>query len=352
MASNADRARRWMDRALGRAERDLSGGNVFYDGDTIFSYGYHFPMATVMRDGHEQPSWVLVNGDRFSVSTSRHQSEVRHQVMRSGLPSIIVPFSALNAAEIAPNSIEIVEVRPDRTEEIHRSTDVAPSDREGALWACLGSSEQRHWDAEPNAPVRWTEDGNRAVELGTDGRWHWVESRHWLGDSTFRAKVRGKRERRRFLSSFDYQEREPLYFLCELPRSSSADSVEQAYEDLKPPQVKAAEAQVRTVTRQGDMFAIPTTFSTREVKEMTPHGKGRIVKRPRLGLLGTNHTASEVIFATKGRVYARGLLYHQPGAFRNPDHARRKMGDGRTWHLLAKNTVPTQDTPTRERTLV
>jgi hypothetical protein len=39
-------------------------------------------------------------------------------------------------------------------------------------------------------------------------------------------------------------------------------------------------------------------------------------------------------------VYARGCMYHDVGAWRERDHARIKLGDGKTWHLIAKNTVP------------
>lgn len=378
MASNEDRAQRWMDRILRRTDRDLApNGNVFYDpGDlTIYSYGYHFPLAMAMteRDGSR---WVLLNGDRYSRSTSEHQGIVRGVVRDAGLPHIIVPFNALDAAGIERRSIEPLEVRADRTVTIpHSASEVTGdhlpmNDPSGAtedkrVWvghSHEGADEQGYLTVErpkqvPDPDRRYVSQNRgiaaeRSIALDGAVTWHWETRRHWLGDSIFRAKVRGGRERARFLSSFDYQEAQPLYFLCELPRSSKAETVEQAYEDLKPPQVQAAEAQLRTVTRQGDMFAIPTTFSTREVKEMTPHGKGRIVKRPRLGLLGTNHTTSEVIFATQGRVYARGLLYHQPGPLRDPDHARRKIGDGRTWHLLVKNTVPAMATtaPTRERT--
>lgn len=390
MSSNAARAQRWMDRAFSPDDyRPLAAnGNVYSEGDTIFSYGSHFPMAIVMRERPANPErvhwrtrensptvgdpkWVLVNGDRYSVSTSGHQAMVRTVIAKSGLPSVIIPFTALRAAGIEDlASIEVLEVRPDRNETIPHSADhvtgehLTMDDPTGAtedfqVWVGRGEPDadengyvtRQRPKRVPDPDRRYVSQGSRTVaerSIALDGAetWTWETHRHWLGDSLIRAKVDGRR--RRFLSSFDHQEARELYFFCELPRTSKAETVEQAYEDLKPPQVKAAEAQLRTVSRQGDMFAIPTTFTTREVKAMTPHGKGRIVKRPRMGLLGTNHTASEVIFATGDRVYARGLLYHNPG-MRDPDHARRKMGDGKTWHLLVKNTVPTQKPRERER---
>lgn len=54
--------------------------NTFIDGDTIYSYGYHFPMATRTKDG------FLVNSSRYSVSTSKHQSYVRSALSGTGKP--------------------------------------------------------------------------------------------------------------------------------------------------------------------------------------------------------------------------------------------------------------------------
>ena len=42
-------------------------GNMFIDGQTIYSYGYHFPIATRLSNG-----WYLINKDRYSNTTARH----------------------------------------------------------------------------------------------------------------------------------------------------------------------------------------------------------------------------------------------------------------------------------------
>lgn len=49
------------------------GSNLFIDGDTIYSYGYHFPVARRNNDG---TFWF--NPEKRSQSTSRHQSLVRY----------------------------------------------------------------------------------------------------------------------------------------------------------------------------------------------------------------------------------------------------------------------------------
>ena len=56
--------------ATGIGER-CNGGNVFFEGNTIYSYGHHFPMA-IKFNGK-----LLYNDDTYSVSTSKHQGIVR-----------------------------------------------------------------------------------------------------------------------------------------------------------------------------------------------------------------------------------------------------------------------------------
>ncbi|MCC5780519.1 hypothetical protein H7H48_15770 [Nitratireductor sp. B36] len=46
---------------------------MFYEGDTIYSYGYHFPIATLMADA-EGRTVVLFTTDNYSTSTAKHKS--------------------------------------------------------------------------------------------------------------------------------------------------------------------------------------------------------------------------------------------------------------------------------------
>lgn len=54
-------------------------GNVFFEGDTCYSYGKHFPIATLktLEDGTRV---AFFNPSKYSVSTSRHQSYARQSV--------------------------------------------------------------------------------------------------------------------------------------------------------------------------------------------------------------------------------------------------------------------------------
>lgn len=158
-----------------------------------------------------------------------------------------------------------------------------------------------------------------------------------------------------FLSGFDENETRPSYFFCELPPKARPETVEQALEALKPDAVRLAEQDGREVTRQGDIFAIPMPGLTlRELKkqggvhirkpklvQVDPEGQPGSPMRwtgPRPRLLETNHEATEIV-TVGGLVYARGTLRHVP-EFRRPDHRLARMGDGKTWHLIMKNTVP------------
>ncbi len=55
-----------------------SNRSLFIEGDTIYSYGKHFPLARRNADG---TFWV--NPDKYSVTTSKHQGMVRGAIARS-----------------------------------------------------------------------------------------------------------------------------------------------------------------------------------------------------------------------------------------------------------------------------
>ena len=64
--SNYDVAHRF---ATGIGNR-CTGSNMFFEGNIIYSYGYHFPMAIKWN------GYVLYNDERYSISTCKHQGYV------------------------------------------------------------------------------------------------------------------------------------------------------------------------------------------------------------------------------------------------------------------------------------
>lgn len=286
--------------------------SVTPDGLNLFSYN---ATIAVMAPGR---AFALLNGDIYSHTTSKHQSLVRVAIRKAGVPSITLPFTAMRSARINRDSIVPLEVRPETWAEETIITREKPSEKY-------------------TYNVRQLEDG----------RWSHTRMRHWLGASLFEANVdpndhTGTR-RMKFLSAFDEQEPHPLYFLCALP-PTTATTIAEALEVLKPEEVKRAEAEGATTYRQGDIFAVPVDGNP--VKEFG------LEVRPRSLLLNTNHNATRVARHKRedGNVdtYASGCLYHSPIG-RRPDHARRKLGDGKQWFRIIKNTVPIDPDTLRSR---
>lgn len=280
------------------------------DGRTIYSYGSHFPMAHIMPDGDSPRGWWLVNGDSYSPTTNGHQSSLRGALAKTHLPMLIVPFSALERAGISQDTIKPVQIMPDEFETVWHSEDKP--------------------------------DGTYAYDYRDmpDGSRQWASRVHHLGASVFTATYRGdwtgrnySNHRASFLSAFDDQEGAGgLYFLAQLPDGSNPETVAEAFTALRPMEVRAADVSGLPVTRQGDVFAVPSELGTRDLPG--PSRRGEYV-------LGVNHTATEVRTDGMGNDYGRGHLRHRPQEWgRLPEHRRQRMGDGKTWHRLVKNTVP------------
>lgn len=295
--------------------------NVYVSNGTLYSYGEHFPLAEFI--GSRESGFFLLNGDTYSATTSQHQTAVRLSVQKAGTHQyMIVPFTALRRAGLISErdrkTINPIEIREDRWIDEKRR-----------------ASEEEIRDHSRMRYSRSRYDNSYYLRDPETGIVTYHRSRHVLGASVFEADIATREFKRdivtrtvTFLSGFDDQETRLNYFLCELPEGVEVNSVDEAFEALKPDEVKRAEAQGIPVVRQGDIFAIPVpdvTFKEKEAK------KGAY-------LLGTNHTATRVV-ERDGHTFAKGILWHKP-AGRDPDHVRRPMGDREMWHLIVKNTVP------------
>ncbi len=67
---------------------ELTGSRIFSDGDNLFSFGTHFPL--LVRMPHWGKDAFLLNGDRRSNSTSKHQNYCFPYA------TIVLPFTILN----------------------------------------------------------------------------------------------------------------------------------------------------------------------------------------------------------------------------------------------------------------
>lgn len=340
MATNHDTAERFAEVCAGTADTYLRSGNVFAETrggiPHLYSYGHHFTTALFLaagKHGRRRPLFLL-NGDRVSHSTGRHQSDARSACVRTaeriGADVLIVPFSAIDAAGIDRATIRPLEVRPDRwtethvscpfdladLESAHRSADLERNhesdaggrtyvwiDADGRRWsrtlywrAFTWTSSGREWQEIPQESFpadhvsgnAYLDRSHEVTQAGPGGPWRATIRRHWLGDSLLMATVAGRR--RRFVSSFDANEPSQLYFLATLPSWSTAVTVADAIEDLAPRAVHAARARGIDVERQGDIFAIATSLTDADIAALQRARTRRTVltagARPKRGEIG------------------------------------------------------------------
>lgn len=328
-----------------------SAANVFQERNRLYSYGLHFELGRIIDAGSGY--LAVLNGDRYSITTSRHQTAARGEVERNGVPHIILPFSAVARAGIDLDSIRPIEILPD-------------------TWETVDHESERREDA-----PRYLGD----IEPDENGRYRWTSQIHHLGGSVFSAttttlRVVGRcadpedRSRRGpdcdhgyisshdltetdvvtryYVSGFDENERTPLYFLAELP--ARPRDHEHALRLLRPPAVRRADRRGLSVLRQGDIFGVPADVTTRKLRKRgaTIIRRGQtvdvsgpvVVELGSVRIDGTSHVATELATLPDGKAYARGCLYHEPGGWRTAEHRRVKLGNGRTWYLVVRNTVP------------
>ncbi len=60
-------------------EAHYSGGNFYFDGRTIYSYGTHFPCGRIVFNKHGDKAYIL-NSDSYSNTTAKHMGDVRWAV--------------------------------------------------------------------------------------------------------------------------------------------------------------------------------------------------------------------------------------------------------------------------------
>ncbi len=295
-----------------------------------YSYGRHFPLFRyIPRDGRRRELFVI-NGDEFggraggwnSSRTPDHQASTRDAIAKCGADSLVIPFSALEGARIEIDSVRPVHVRPDKTwdETVTRSrlqdvpqwrrTFNVQVERTGArlddvpeslrkVWRYAnGTMENRDRERGPDGLYHWTVSETRELEPDADGLYRWQESRHRLGDCLFSAVRIGETARRRYLSSFDYEEPRPLYFLVQVPRGAG-DTVETAIDSLAPRAVWAARARGLEVRRQGDIFFVETALTDDALSQRGIRSRVRLTQldrdaAPRKGETGyLSETADE-----------------------------------------------------------
>lgn len=259
--------------------------SVFFIADTLYSYGYHFPMAIKLG------FYYLINADSYSPTTGKHQSYVQR-----GVPAnmkIEIPFSALDEAGIPYREILVVDKEESRYIEVERKVD--------------GVKEM----------VRT----------------------HLMGSTLFRHKDR------LFLSGIDETAKDLWngFFLTEV--EGNPTTVSEAYESMMPEEVKLAIEEGEEVLRQGEYFFVKVSYKY-DLDFLSTIEKGKQADYPLrknhplshktrdANLEGTwrYHDSRHVVtnYANiAGDIFAKGTCRHKGG-----EHKMLKL-DG--WHRVYEN---------------
>jgi hypothetical protein len=276
-----------------RGEVEWQAGNVFCRDRVIYSYGSHFPMAYYLGQQAGEPVYLL-NGDRYSNSTSGHQGRVRAKC-----PGFTVPFTALNAAKVWPSEIklgDVIERTQDTRIELTRASVEDPwQDSTGARFIVPRVGEVVTYSNPP----------------ALEGYFHAPGA------------VLFKHGRRTLLATSD----EGTYCVIELPMRLA--SVTKAFDCLKPAAVHAAELEGKEVKRQGEWFFIPA------VSAPPGRSKARQAALPRRNDAGNLHVVPHLQIG--GTLFVKGSVYHRDGRTERASRQHRTLRlDG--WHTAHRNT--------------
>lgn len=238
--------------------------NMYFDGNVIYSYGSHFPMAVRLQNG-----FYILNGDKYSTTTGKHQSILWRQIPNT--KRVEIPYSALLGA-------------------LGRGT-----------WRGYGNLVTDILDINV---IEWKED--RYVNTGRFTKDGNIIYDHILGGTLFEL------DGRMFLSSIDESGTgHGLFFLTEIVDKTVA-TIDEAFESLKPEEVKQAEASGETVLRQGEWFFVPVE---QVEKEITENSEKKYMLKNRDEQREDRHFATDGA-EFEGRQFVRGVIRHNGGEHR------------------------------------
>lgn len=244
------------------------GSRMFIDGDVLYSFGHHFPLLV------RTPSGFVLNADKYSSTTSKHQGLcMKHATIQ-------IPFSVLVAAGI------IGRYGRDFSGVSLTIASIAVLDSHKARWDWTG-----RWD-----------DGKQIIS----------NAMYEAAPQAYKDSCRKVEERRPeaalievnsrlYLSSMDGRN----YFMCLLP--DLVTTVEEAFESLKPSEVIG-----KTFKRQGEWFFVETSpLNGQTAKKMYS-------LMPQSFVLPKKNPASASHIATRGfqidkDIYVSGHIRHERG---------------------------------------
>jgi len=301
--SHSDLVKRFEDgKTCGQAS------NMFIEGDVMYSYGHHFPLVV------RTPWGNILNADKYSSSTSQHQSCCRN------LATIQVPFSALQSAGMIVYGRWSSENLPEQFKEIDLI------DHDEARYDTIGWKQGHGEDMKRITPQQFDTLGLPTDQL----EWERVEERRPEA-----AVLRHKNNY--YLSSMDGGS----YFISLLPEA--VESVAQAFDSLKPveivgltecgyPQgrgVQYTEVLTGEYARQGEwFFTLCFELPIALMVGGKPLNNGSVAKRlyktmQRDFVMPKPDSSSNDHIATRGDVWNEQL--YVSGSIRHPEHRMLRL---------------------------
>lgn len=137
--------------------RYRNGSRIYWtdESDSLFSFGHHFKLAVRRPEHKGTPQEFLLNSDRYSSSTSGHQSQVI-QVLHNIFPDQDFPrtsFRLIDMHRLNPHKVEVVDFSPDDYRSSYRGHDDFDDfekklPRGGMYWTSKDESGEvysKHW---------------------------------------------------------------------------------------------------------------------------------------------------------------------------------------------------------------
>ncbi len=239
----------------------------------------------------------IVNGDKFTVTTSHHQSLLQNRLM--GHSYFTTSFSALEDfvggvstislmrsrrglfAERLRNEVEIVDNTKDLQASYDPNNDVFRDAGDVYTWEQLPQGAEIRYQSE------YSKEG---TFLG-----HQIHSAHMAASAVF------KYGEHYALASMDEQQ----FFVSILPRP--VDSVSDAFCSLKPEEVEEAESKGMEIYRQGEWFFIPH-LTGKEAREQYNRMESEFKLVGRNG--GNPHVATRGEWLREGVAEVSGRIRH------------------------------------------
>ena len=261
--TNEELIRRYLDGYY--EDGKTPNGNLFFEKEILYSYGYHFPLAV------DLGRLYVLNGDKYSVTTSSHQSTLFRLVPNS--MRVEIPFSALASMMIA------------KGKRIYAQSNVAIEVMEFNV-------------------IDWEND--RYLDTGRLNKQGEPIMDHVLGGSLF------EYEGSYFVTGMDLSGVDPrgMFFLTEIAteqieKFGEPTSMVEAMELLKPDEVKKAEEAGCKVYRQGEHFFIEVSDEHFKVGDVQKPYMIKNMAEDR----EDRHYASEG-FMMDGMQFVRGIVKH------------------------------------------